>query len=247
MRTEHRSARTWRYTTSTWNRGRRCAQRWRTFFDLLGCTASGRTTDEAIEAAPDEIHGFLQFLRKHGERVDVRSKVTTRIAAHVMEGSWIGYGDPAPGFAPDFAPLSGERPRYLPAASRLDARGLRRPARSRVHESGSAAKPATGRALGQIAEHVANADCAYLRSTVGPVPGLREAMKSVEQGDASLVDALRSLWAVSHDRLAAMDNDERTRTVQHGEKQWTARRGMRRMLEHQWEHLREVERRLSAT
>ena len=214
-------------------------------FDLLGCTASGRTTDEAIEAAPEEIRRYLQFLRGHGERVDLRPKVATRIAAHVMEGSWIGYGDPAPGFAPDFAPLPAkESDLHL---RRLDAmREDFADLLDMVSAKQLAATPAAGRPLREIAVHVASADCAYLRATIGPFPELREAMKSVERRDAPLTDALRRLWAVSHGRIAALDDEERTRTVQRGEKLWTARRGMLRMLEHQLEHLREVERRLEA-
>lgn len=212
-------------------------------FGLLGCTASGPTTGEALEAAPEEIRRFLQFLRDHGETVDLRSKITTSVAAHVMEGSWIGYGDPVPGFAPDFGPLT-TKERDLDLR-RLDwmredfGRLL-----AGVSAKQLAAKPALGRSLRPIAEHVAGADASYLRATVGPFAELREATKAVERAEVPLTDALRSLWAVSHARLAAMDEDERTRMVQRGEKQWTARRGMRRMLEHQWEHLREVERRL---
>jgi hypothetical protein len=214
-------------------------------FGLLGCTASGPTTGEALEAAPEEIRRFLEFLRQHGETVDLRSKITTSVAAHVMEGSWIGYGDPAPGFAPDFGPLTPkERDLHL---RRLDwMRADFAELLSRVSTKQLTTKPASGRALRPIVEHVAGADAAYLRATVGPFAELREATKAVERADVPLVDALRSLWAVSHVRLAAMDEDERTRMVRHGEKIWTARRGMRRMLEHQWEHLREVERRFDA-
>src|SRR5207249_4563554 len=76
--------------------------------DLLGCIANGRTTDAALEATPREIREFLRFLKRHGEKVDPKKRFTTKIAAHVMEGSWIGQGDPPPGFAPDFEPLTQE-------------------------------------------------------------------------------------------------------------------------------------------
>src|SRR5438093_6515541 len=73
--------------------------------DLLGCIANGPTTEAALEAAPVEIKEYLRFLGRHGEDVDADAPFTTSIAAHVMEGSFIGQGDPAPGFAPDFEPL----------------------------------------------------------------------------------------------------------------------------------------------
>lgn len=37
---------------------------------------------------------------------------------------------------------------------------------------------------------------------------------------------------------------ERRQSVKHGQVTWTARRGLRRMLEHEWEHLLEIAERL---
>src|SRR2546425_682760 len=62
--------------------------------DLLGCVANGPTTEAALEAAPDAIREYLRFLRRHGAAAEPGAPFTTSIAAHVMEGSWIGYGDP---------------------------------------------------------------------------------------------------------------------------------------------------------
>src|SRR2546428_3579997 len=77
-------------------------------FDLLGFIANGPTTEAALEATPGEIREFLRFLKRHGEKVNPDGPFTTKIAAHVTEGSWIGQGDPPPGFAPDFEPLTQE-------------------------------------------------------------------------------------------------------------------------------------------
>src|SRR5512143_4371266 len=73
---------------------------------LLGCIARGPTTEAALEATPAAIRAYLRFLQRHGEEVDPQAEFTTAVAEHVTEGPWIGYGDPAPGFAPDFEPLS---------------------------------------------------------------------------------------------------------------------------------------------
>jgi hypothetical protein len=43
-----------------------------------------------------------------------------------------------------------------------------------------------------------------------------------------------------------MSAEERNRQVPHGQQIWTARRGLRRMLEHDWEHMQEVRGRLNA-
>ncbi|HEX7593107.1 MAG TPA: type II toxin-antitoxin system HicB family antitoxin, partial [Anaerolineae bacterium] len=76
--------------------------------DLLGCIAQGLTTEAALEATPDAIRAYLHFLRRHGEPVKPESKFTTAVAAHVTQGVWLGYGDPTPGFAADFQPLTAD-------------------------------------------------------------------------------------------------------------------------------------------
>ena len=70
-------------------------------FDLLGCVANAKTTEDALGATDHEIREFLHFLERHGEDVDPDAPFTTSVGQHVMEGSWIGYGDPEPGFEPD--------------------------------------------------------------------------------------------------------------------------------------------------
>ena len=74
--------------------------------DLLGCIAHEKTTELALGATPKAIRQFLHFLASHGERVDPTQEFTTTVQEHVMVGSWLGYGDPTPGFSRDFEPLS---------------------------------------------------------------------------------------------------------------------------------------------
>ena len=210
---------------------------------LLGCTAQGPTTDEALAATPEAIRTYLRFLQRHGEDVDPGAPVAVWVAVHVMEGSWIGQGDPEPGFEPDFAPLPpDELDLHLQHLAWLRAdlldllRGL--PAEAML------AKSATGRPIYSILLHIAGAQCAYLRYTVGKVEGLLPAMKAVEQGPEGAGEALAALWALSSNRLAAMTPDERERITPHGHVQWTARRGLRRTFEHEWEHFQEISWRL---
>jgi len=52
--------------------------------------------------------------------------------------------------------------------------------------------------------------------------------------------ALTHLWQISSSRLKAMTEAERWQLVKHGQVTFTARRGLRRMLEHEWEHSKEI-------
>ncbi|MBM3945717.1 MAG: hypothetical protein FJ317_09585, partial [SAR202 cluster bacterium] len=73
---------------------------------LLGCIAEGPATGDALAATSDAIRAYLRFLQRHGGDADPEAPFTTRVAVHVMEGVWLGQGDPYPGFAPDFETLS---------------------------------------------------------------------------------------------------------------------------------------------
>jgi len=212
--------------------------------DLPGCIAQGPTTEEALEATPEAIRIYLRFVRRHGDTVDPDASFTTAVAEHVTEGSWLGNGDPTGGFTPDFALL---------AADELDLH-LQRLAWLRsdllqvlkgIPRQQMLAEPASGgRSIYHMMLHMAESQCVYLRYLVGKVDGLSEALKDVQQGPEALLATLPGLWQLSSDRLAALTPAEREQQVPHGEVTWTARRALRRTLEHEWEHRLELSRRL---
>jgi hypothetical protein len=212
--------------------------------DLLGCVANGPTTEAALEATPGEIRRFLEFMRRHGEKVDPKEPFETKIAAHVMEGSWIGYGDPAPGFASDFEPLSRrELPVHLKRLRWLgeDLAAIAR----RLSPKELAATPAKGRPLGEIFRHVAAAEPDYIRTAgLGRPEGVKELVKAIEESPGSVAEHLPRLFELLAARFEEATDEELTNVTQRGERPFTTKRGLRRALEHPWEHLREIERRL---
>ena len=214
--------------------------------DLLGCVANGPTTAEALEATPAAIRKFLDMLMRHGDDVDPGVEITIAIAAHMMEGSWIGQGDPIAGFATDFVPLT--RAELEPFRTRLGWLHEEFLALiDRVPAELMPVKPEVGRDIYDIIRHTAASHGVYLRQIVGKVEGLNAAYKPIEQGTDDLPAALTRYWAVMDARLAALTDDELTGQFRHGQLIWTARRGIRRMLEHEWEHMMEIEARLGAS
>ena len=235
--------------------------------DLLGCTAQGPTTEAALAATPDAIRAYLRFLRRHGEAVEseagfteagfteagfteagfTEAGFTTVIAEHVTEGGWLGNGDPTPGFAPDFQPLSAadltlclRRLAWL----RADVLALIRD----LPPAQLVAEPPDGsRSILNIVEHIAESGCVYLRYLVGKVDGLTEALRAVQNDPEAPADALARLWQVTSARLEALTDAERSQHVPHGQVTWTARRVLRRMSEHEWEHWVELTRRVGVT
>lgn len=208
--------------------------------DLLGCVARGATTEAAIEATPEAIREYLRFLRRHCEpgAPDPRTAFETSIAVHVIEGARLGEGDPDGGFAPDFEPLTRaehamyvRRLRWMQDDLVASLRGL--------PDAELRAKPDAGRPLVQILGHLGGAQYGYLQSPLSKPAGLAAAVRLVEDGPDP-VDAFEACTALARTRLDAITDAELSAQNRHGVKVWTARRALRRMLEHQWEHLVEV-------
>jgi predicted RNase H-like HicB family nuclease/uncharacterized damage-inducible protein DinB len=208
--------------------------------EILGCIAQGATVEEALEATPQSIRAYLHFLKRHGVAVDPDAAFSTTIAEHVMEGHWLGNGDPTPGFKPDFQPVTADEVEtYLCRGDWMLEELLA--AVSRLTPEQIAAEPeGSGRSISRILEHVAESQCVYLRMAIGKVEGLHEALH------AAIADphGLRGLWDVTRHRWEGLSAVEREAQVPHGQVTWTARRGLRRTLEHEWEHLLEIESRI---
>lgn len=217
--------------------------------DLLGCTAQGATTDEALAATPAAVHTYLAFMARHAAATAAlpspEVEFETAIAAHVMEGDWLGNGDPTPGFGPDFVPLAAaDLAAYLVrlAVMRAALRELVAP----LSPAQLAAEPqGRGRTIYAILEHSVTAQAGYLRYLVGPMESMSVARRAVSAGPEDVLPALEHAWEIDAGRLAVLSEAERTCPMPHGQVTWTARRCLRRTLEHEWEHLLEIATRLA--
>ena len=216
--------------------------------DLLGCVYVGPTTEEAIEGTPDAIRAFLRLLSDHGETVpSPRDELSKRTAEHVTEGQWLGNGDPTVTFGPDrkavtpaecnryAARFAAIRQETLVATATLTDRTLR-------------TRPARGRSIAEILEHVLGAAPSYLQPILGPQAEANAAARAAEKGEVDPREAMaRALGPIS-ERIAGLTREERVAELKRGREGWlwTSRKMFRRLLEHEWEHLAEIRVRLSA-
>jgi uncharacterized damage-inducible protein DinB/predicted RNase H-like HicB family nuclease len=208
--------------------------------DLLGCVVQADTTDEAIAAAPDTIRAYLRYLRRHGENVDPNEKIETRLAEHNTEGLFSGQ---AP-WPQDFKPLApAALARYVRWLdwSRADLLALV----NGIDDKGLRAKPAKGRSLRDILLHVLDADKSYVYGLVGPLKTMGNPTNAADRGDLDLRVALREARAAAIDRLTSLTPAERRNVRKAGQSTYSAHRVIRRMLEHEWEHRREIATRLA--
>ena len=207
--------------------------------DLLGCVVQGDTTDEAVAATPDAIGAYLHYLRRHGEKVDGASKIETRIAEHNTEGLFSGQAI----WPQDLKPLApAALARYLRWLdwSRADLLALVKGSEDKALR----AKPPKGRSLRDILLHVVGADKSYVYALVGPLKTRGEPTNAADRGDLDLRIALQEARAAGIDRLKTLTPAERARVRKAGQSTYSAYRVIRRMLEHEWEHRREIAARL---
>lgn len=211
--------------------------------DLLGCVAVGPTTEEALAATPEAIRAYRRFLRRCGEAGDDDAPVETHIAEHLTEGIWVGNGSPYITFGPDLQPLTApEIARYIARHQRLREE-LAAWAERQTDDSLDAQPPSGGRTARAVLLHVLGSTGGYLSSALGSAPGFGAVHGAAERGELPLAVALRRSAAMVAERLATTTAEEWAAVREFPSGLRTLRKAIRRLLEHDWEHLVELSRR----
>jgi predicted RNase H-like HicB family nuclease len=210
---------------------------------LLGCMANGATTEEALDATPHAIRAYLRFLRRAGEGADPDEPFDTRVAEHVTEGQWLGNGSPYITFGPDLEPVTADEVPVL----------INRLLRLRQEIAGwagtldgatlDATVAGSSRSNEAILLHVLGPTGAYLSPVLGTIAGISRLQTAAERGQLEIAQALRQATSLVVERLQSVTAEERARVIQRPKEIRTLRKALRRMLEHDWEHLAELSRR----
>jgi uncharacterized damage-inducible protein DinB len=211
--------------------------------DLLGCIANGPTTEEALARTPAAIDNYRRFFSRHGAKVVVVTEIMTEKANHNTEGIWLGNGDPSLLFEPDLLPLIEQdaeefiqRLEWMWAELVALVGGLNE---GQVDE-----KPLPkGRSIRSILEHILESEYAYMYA-FGRPEGLPALGSIVKKKEGTLLAWMAYVQSVEYERLRSLTWEERSEPFIHWKYTRTARKVMRRMLEHRWEHLMELQERL---
>lgn len=212
---------------------------------LAGCSTMAATSAVAIEAARAAIVERLDFLRRHGEAMPDSETVDIVVADHAIERKYLGFGQGT--YPTDREPMTpdmlAQQMRWaewsreeLVAAAQAQPRPL-------------TGKPAaSGRSTAEILSHVAGSEWAYISATLGTLAGGSAIVAAVERDPEDPWAALESERVKLMARLAAITDEELARINDRGEGKpvRSVRRMMRRLLEHEWEHVRELRTRLSS-
>jgi predicted RNase H-like HicB family nuclease/uncharacterized damage-inducible protein DinB len=213
--------------------------------ELLGCVATGPTTEDALDATPGAIRAFRRFLERHGDPVegDRDEPVELRVVEHITEGDWLGNGSPYITFRHDLDPLSDDEiDRYL-CRFRWLCDELADWAATQAADQLAAEPTIRGRTARAILLHVLGAQGAYLASALGGAPGFSRLHSATERGEVDLAEALRRTATMVADRVHATTPEGRAAVRHLPAGPRSLRKAFRRMLEHDWEHLAELSRR----
>ena len=207
---------------------------------LLGCIANGPTTEDALAATPDAIRHFLRFLRASADPeapADPDAPFTTAVAEHLTQGEWMGNGSGSFVFATDLAPLTEEEIELC----LLRFHSMRETLTAWAQAQSDAAldaMPADGRTARAILFHILEVPGAYLSAALGGAPGFSRVQGQVERGELPLIEGLRRIDTMAAERVRATTAEERAmvRERPNGDVR-TLRKAIRRIMEHDWEHL----------
>ncbi len=224
--------------------------------DLPGCVVRALTRGDALAALPEAIRAHWAWLRRHGEDApDAGESVEIKVAEEQAGGPF-DPGDAAALFAPDRGPVSDEeRTRYLRLMdhTRADLLALARDLSDAVldwtapYTGVAPAQPAF--TLRRLLRHVGNAEQWYVSRLVPPetLPPEWE-----EDDQLPLFDFLEMERRTALARLSQLDEAQRrevtypTAWTDHPEEAWTARKALRRAVEHERQHTAQVRRILSS-
>jgi len=223
--------------------------------DLPGCIVRAPSRAEALAQLPQAIRDHNDWLRQHGEPApDAGTKcggdsIQIDVVAEIDGRGPFDPGDPAALFAPDLAPLSPdelERHLRLMDHARADLLALVRDLSDTVLDWQWVPQVFTIR---HTLRHVGNAEEWYVSRLVSP-----ETLPAEWDGDENLplLAFLEMERRTAVDRLRRLTEAERsevfhpTRWTDHPEEAWTARKALRRALEHERQHTAQIRRALSA-
>lgn len=91
--------------------------------------------------------------------------------------------------------------------------------------------------------HVLGHTAAYVSAVIGTVPGVSALQTQAERGAIPIGEALRRAAALVVERIAGATPEQRAAVIQRPKEVRTLRKALRRLLEHDWEHLAELSRR----
>lgn len=212
--------------------------------ELPGCFSLAKSKEEALKGIPDAISDYFGTLKKHGEEIFFdRDSIEIKIKEELLGTCPRISGNKAALFSWDKFPLKDQ----------LTENGIRRMEYNRedlmtlVENLPSETldwKPDIDkRSIREVLEHVARAEWWYI-SRMGDYPELLKFTENPPEG--KLFEWLNGIREMANKRLKSLAEEEKGKAfiskkyTDHPEEEWTARKVLRRFLEHEREHIQNI-------
>lgn len=217
---------------------------------LPGCYVRARSREEALDALPGAVQDYYAWLRRHGEPAPAEeASVELELAGEVAGTGPFDPGDAAALFPPDYEPVGPEEMEQhfrLMGYSRIDLLALVADLEDEVLDWQPDPMLVSVR---RLLRHVGNTEQWYVSRLVDPETLPSEwhrdrempILAFLEMERRTTVHRLRSLTEAQ--RAEVVQPQHRTR---HPEEAWTARKALRRFLEHEREHTGQIREVLSS-
>jgi predicted RNase H-like HicB family nuclease len=196
---------------------------------LPGCISTGLNEELALSRLPQAITDYLQWLKAHGERVPEPVDPIELELGGVGNDARTGHpGDADTFFPPDRTPMTEQEVAAMLRLLNYSRQDLIQTVSGLPNEVMNW-KPGSGESgevwdIDDILEHIASSEQFY-----------------ISRLSTNVMTMLQETRSAAVERLAALDDNDRSRVVEHAGDLWTARKIFRRMLEHEREHIRHIE------
>ncbi len=211
---------------------------------LPGCVVRANDREAALKALPDVVRAYHAWLRSQGEPAPLPEEpLEFEIAGESIGFGPFNPGDAAALFPPDLAAVTPEEMEWyfrLAEFSRADLLAL---VRDLPEDLLSWQPQPDAFSIRRVLRHIGNAEEWYVSRLVSP-----ESLPAewAHDEDLPILEFLTMERRTAVERLRRLTGQERSQVVRpehwtnHPEEEWTARKALRRFLEHEREHTGQV-------
>lgn len=212
--------------------------------DLPGCVLRGESLAEALEGMPSEIRNYMAWLKRHGEVVNEIETLELRVVETNQGFGPFRRGDRAALFSPDLLPPTMDEIEglYFKRAgyARQDLFEITKDLPEQILDWRQKTGAMTVR---EILRHIGNAEQWYVSRLV-PAGSLPQ--EWAHDADLPIIEflemerrtALKRLRRLSEEEISAITRP--AHWTKHPDEPWTARKVLRRMVEHELEHVAHI-------
>jgi len=212
--------------------------------ELIGCFSLAKTKEKALKGIPDAISNFFDSLKEHGEQVSFKpDSIEIKVKEEYYGTCPRISGNKAALFSWDRVPLKKEEIENCLRRMGYNREDLVTLVENLPSETLDWKPDIDKRSIREVLEHVARAEWWYI-SRMGDYPELFKFTENPSEG--KLFEWLKGIREIAVKRLKSLTKNEKEKLfisekyTDHPDEEWTARKVLRRFLEHEKEHIQNI-------